>query len=258
MIWETLNNIEGDGRFVDEEFQIVPPKVQAPLLSLEEMKMQEDQDYLIALSLQEEYKKEAEQSIKQEWEDAKLGELTDEELAKRLQMQEDARCQKLQQQQQLQHRESPAVGTYRPPSSHSTSRESPHRHMYEESYGDMQSSAHMPKTSYHDESLHKSVRSQPHHHYQVQPHHHQTYAIERPSSASSQGRTPPRKSTSLIESSERSHQIPYQPQPGQQQQQSHQHHKRSSERHHSDHDSRGSGHRNKSNVSYTLQEFDFS
>lgn len=26
VVWETLNNIEGDGQFVDGEFVIVPPK----------------------------------------------------------------------------------------------------------------------------------------------------------------------------------------------------------------------------------------
>ena len=61
MVWETLNNIDGDGQFVDSEFCISPMKSDSIPISAEDKQHQEDQDYLLALSLQEENKKEAEQ-----------------------------------------------------------------------------------------------------------------------------------------------------------------------------------------------------
>ena len=64
-------------------------------MSAEEVKNQEDQDYLLALSLQEEYKKELEQL--KEWERDKVEsgmvQLSDEELARRLQQEEDDKHQ---------------------------------------------------------------------------------------------------------------------------------------------------------------------
>lgn len=91
MVWETLNNIEGDGQFVDGEFVTVPPKASLALLDPADTKLQVDQDYLIALSLQEENKKES--AADKEWEmfksEAGMEGLDDHELAKRLQMQED-------------------------------------------------------------------------------------------------------------------------------------------------------------------------
>lgn len=98
VVWETLSNIEGDGRFVDQEFVLVPPKQSAgpssssglDFLSPDQVKQQEDQDYLLALSLQEEFTKELEQL--KEWERGKtetgMTGLSDEELARRLQQQE--------------------------------------------------------------------------------------------------------------------------------------------------------------------------
>lgn len=99
VIWETLNNIEGDGEFVDHEFSLVPPKkissTSMEYMSAEEAKNQEDQDYLLALSLQEEYKKELEQL--KEWERDKVEggmvQLSDEELARRLQQEEEEKQQ---------------------------------------------------------------------------------------------------------------------------------------------------------------------
>lgn len=70
VVWETLDNIEGDGQFLDSDFEPVPPKAavlmddqgqEAPFLSPEEKKAQEEQDYLLALSLQEECKKDDDQ-----------------------------------------------------------------------------------------------------------------------------------------------------------------------------------------------------
>lgn len=111
MVWETLNNIEGDGQFVDGEFRPVPPQPEVVPMSLEEKKHQEDQDYLLALSLQEESKKAAEKV--REWEHFKTASgmegLTDEQLAARLQAEEDAQTAALvnrqQQQQQQLHQQ---------------------------------------------------------------------------------------------------------------------------------------------------------
>ncbi|KFM70026.1 Protein FAM63B, partial [Stegodyphus mimosarum] len=93
VVWETLNNIEGDGQFVDSSFVLVPPKSSnLPLSPNVSEEQQIDQDYLVALSLQEEQQKQ--QNSELEWEDfkkKKLGVsngLTDEELAKRLQEEE--------------------------------------------------------------------------------------------------------------------------------------------------------------------------
>lgn len=102
VVWETLSNIEGDGQFVDGEFVTVPPQP-AAALSVEDRQNQEDQDYLLALSLQEENKKDAEKY--KEWEQFKtesgLDMLTDEELAIKLQAEENERAVSVEGQTQL-------------------------------------------------------------------------------------------------------------------------------------------------------------
>lgn len=93
VVWETLNNIEGDGEFVDSDFVPVPPKPADSLLSSADRQAQEDSDYLLALTLQEEDKKNVDKY--KEWEQFKVETgmegLTDEQLAKRLQDEEDSR-----------------------------------------------------------------------------------------------------------------------------------------------------------------------
>ncbi|XP_067119265.1 ubiquitin carboxyl-terminal hydrolase MINDY-2-like isoform X1 [Centruroides vittatus] len=92
VVWETLNNIEGDGEFVDSNFLTVPPKP-PPLPSNVTTAQQIDQDYMVALTLQEENQKLQQKDW--EWEQFKeksLGvtePLTDEELARRLQEEEN-------------------------------------------------------------------------------------------------------------------------------------------------------------------------
>ncbi|KAG8198506.1 hypothetical protein JTE90_017372 [Oedothorax gibbosus] len=117
VVWETLNNIEGDGQFVDSNFVLVPPKSSSemPMTSDVSEEKQIDQDFLVALSLQEEQQKQ--QSSEQEWEDFKKSRLgisdglTDEELARRLQeeelKQEQEHSNHLQQQQHNNPRHSP-------------------------------------------------------------------------------------------------------------------------------------------------------
>lgn len=84
VVWETLTNVEGDGQFADSDFVIKPPKPR--ILTTEQ---QIDQDYLVALSLQQEQEKED-----KAWSDAPLCDSTraDEELAKQLQEEENQRA----------------------------------------------------------------------------------------------------------------------------------------------------------------------
>lgn len=96
VVWETLNNIEGDGQFVDSNFVTVPPKIapEGPISLAENVgtEQQVDQDYLVALSLQQEQQSHRKKDL--EWESFKeenLGatkNMTDEELARRLQEEE--------------------------------------------------------------------------------------------------------------------------------------------------------------------------
>lgn len=94
VIWETLSNIDGDGQFVDSGFINVPPKsgvcsAPVPPVSADQ---QIDQDYLVALSLQEEQQRHVEQEVAwQEYKEKQLGvddSVSDEELARRLQQEE--------------------------------------------------------------------------------------------------------------------------------------------------------------------------
>lgn len=110
VVWETLDSVDGDVLFVDETFQVVPPKPEpevgqaasnSPTVPLTQ-EQQIDQDLLLAVTLQEEDKRCRERD--QEWEN-KVGDtsgLTDEELAKRLQEEgnEAAAAAVAQQQQQ--------------------------------------------------------------------------------------------------------------------------------------------------------------
>ncbi|XP_064477199.1 ubiquitin carboxyl-terminal hydrolase MINDY-2-like isoform X2 [Ornithodoros turicata] len=82
VIWETLDNVEGDGQFADSDFVVKPPKPR--ILTTEQ---QIDQDYLVALSLQQEQEKED-----KAWSDAPCDSTcADEELAKQLQEEENQR-----------------------------------------------------------------------------------------------------------------------------------------------------------------------
>lgn len=221
VIWETLNNIEGDGKFVDEDFKVVPPKVQSPVMTAEDLRIQEDQDYLIALSLQEEYKKEVEQM--KEWEQSKVDSglegLSDEELARKLQAEEETRLTKDQQLQLQQQGKQVWVKdvsdrkTSPTPRASSSSSGSLHRiHGTQTAYPRNQtivSNRQVPQTyakegcsvvSGTQEESFQSRYSSSQHNYPI----HQEHLQERPSSASSRDRhnrhVPPRKSASMQES----------------------------------------------------------
>uniref|UniRef100_A0A3Q2PP02 Ubiquitin carboxyl-terminal hydrolase n=1 Tax=Fundulus heteroclitus TaxID=8078 RepID=A0A3Q2PP02_FUNHE len=89
MVWESLHNVEGDGNFCDSSFRLCHPPERSPAASLlapgsQEQQRQIDQDYLVAVSLQ------------QQQQEGAPGPLSDLELARQLQEEE------YQQQQQQQ------------------------------------------------------------------------------------------------------------------------------------------------------------
>lgn len=240
VIWETLNNIEGDGKFVDGDFNVVPPKPQSSLMTEEDIRVQEDQDYLIALSLQEEYKKEVEHM--KEWElskaDAGLEGLSDEELAKKLQAEEEARVAK----EQRDPKDN--FGSSSSPTRASSSSSSLQRvHGTQGNYPKSQQSfvsKHVPRNF--EEDRHPVTDVEPNHHHVI--HHVITQEgqchQERPTSSDScRERQLPRKSASMQEQRRevRMSSAESARRPG-----SERHH------HHSDH-SRGSG-KSKSSVSF--------
>ncbi|XP_066270255.1 ubiquitin carboxyl-terminal hydrolase MINDY-1-like isoform X3 [Branchiostoma lanceolatum] len=113
VVWETLSNVEGDSTFVDADFRTTVPNhggsAQVPLSSQQQI----DQDYLVALTLQQEAAQDGEQQS---------AAMSDLELAKKLQEEEDARAQQLyaqqlqqqQQQQQQRQQQQQAAGAAQP------------------------------------------------------------------------------------------------------------------------------------------------
>ncbi|KAJ1520102.1 hypothetical protein ONE63_004324 [Megalurothrips usitatus] len=86
VVWEMLCNIEGDSMFVDSAFKTIPPKAASDFSPAVPTMSQIDQDYMVALALQEDM-----QRLDESWEDVKklhpdedLSELSDEELARLL------------------------------------------------------------------------------------------------------------------------------------------------------------------------------
>ncbi|KAG7274270.1 hypothetical protein CRUP_037197 [Coryphaenoides rupestris] len=92
VVWESLHNVDGDGNFCDSEFRLRPPS--DPETVYRGQQDQIDQDYLMALSLQQE-----QQSQDVEWEPPAEG-LSDLELAKKLQEEEDCRASQYYQEQE--------------------------------------------------------------------------------------------------------------------------------------------------------------
>uniref|UniRef100_A0A8C9ZHD1 Ubiquitin carboxyl-terminal hydrolase n=2 Tax=Sander lucioperca TaxID=283035 RepID=A0A8C9ZHD1_SANLU len=95
LVWESLHNVEGDGNFCDSDFRLCHPPQRAPPPaslppSAQEQQRQIDQDYLVAVSLQQQ-------------QGGAPGPLSDLELARQLQQEEyQQQQQQLQQQQQQQ------------------------------------------------------------------------------------------------------------------------------------------------------------
>ncbi|TWW65907.1 ubiquitin carboxyl-terminal hydrolase MINDY-1 [Takifugu flavidus] len=91
LVWESLHNVEGDGNFCDSDFRLCHPPQRVPpsgalAPSAEEQQRQIDQDYLVAVSLQQQ--------------GGAAGPLSDLELARQLQQEEYQNQQHLQNQQQ--------------------------------------------------------------------------------------------------------------------------------------------------------------
>ncbi|KAM9825603.1 ubiquitin carboxyl-terminal hydrolase MINDY-2 isoform X1 [Syngnathus typhle] len=91
VVWESLHNVDGDGNFCDSEFRLRPPS--DPETVYRGQQDQIDQDYLMALSLQQE-----QQSQDLQWE--QLPGISDLELAKKLQEEEDRRASQYYQEQE--------------------------------------------------------------------------------------------------------------------------------------------------------------
>ncbi|KAK9527084.1 hypothetical protein VZT92_015746 [Zoarces viviparus] len=94
LVWESLHNVEGDGNFCDSDFRLCHPPQRAPPTtnlptSVQEQQRQIDQDYLVAVSLQQQ-------------QGGAPGPLSDLELAQQLQQEEYQQQQQLQPQQQQQ------------------------------------------------------------------------------------------------------------------------------------------------------------
>ncbi|XP_045074320.1 ubiquitin carboxyl-terminal hydrolase MINDY-2 isoform X1 [Coregonus clupeaformis] len=89
VVWESLHNVDGDGNFCDSEFRLRPPS--DPETVYRGQQDQIDQDYLMALSLQ--------QSQDLQWEQLPEG-ISDLELAKKLQEEEDRRASQYYQEQE--------------------------------------------------------------------------------------------------------------------------------------------------------------
>ncbi|KAJ6664344.1 hypothetical protein lerEdw1_008563 [Lerista edwardsae] len=92
VVWESLHNVDGDGNFCDSEFHLRPPS--DPETVYRGQQDQIDQDYLMALSLQQE-----QQSQDINWEQMPEG-ISDLELAKKLQEEEDRRASQYYQEQE--------------------------------------------------------------------------------------------------------------------------------------------------------------
>ncbi|XP_048187654.1 ubiquitin carboxyl-terminal hydrolase MINDY-2 isoform X2 [Perognathus longimembris pacificus] len=92
VVWESLHNVDGDGNFCDSEFRLRPPS--DPETVYKGQQDQIDQDYLMALSLQQE-----QQSQEITWEEIPEG-VSDLELAKKLQEEEDRRASQYYQEQE--------------------------------------------------------------------------------------------------------------------------------------------------------------
>ncbi|XP_032088570.1 ubiquitin carboxyl-terminal hydrolase MINDY-2 isoform X2 [Thamnophis elegans] len=92
VVWESLHNVDGDGNFCDSEFHLRPPS--DPETVYQGQQDQIDQDYLMALSLQQE-----QQSRDLSWEQLPE-DISDLELAKKLQEEEDRQASQYYQEQE--------------------------------------------------------------------------------------------------------------------------------------------------------------
>ncbi|XP_033972145.1 ubiquitin carboxyl-terminal hydrolase MINDY-2 isoform X2 [Trematomus bernacchii] len=106
VVWESLHNVDGDGNFCDSEFRLRPPS--NPETVYRGQQDQIDQDYLMALSLQQE-----QQSQDVQWDQLPEG-ISDLELAKKLQEEEDRRASQYYQEQEQEQAAAEAQGQPEP------------------------------------------------------------------------------------------------------------------------------------------------
>ncbi|XP_075714055.1 ubiquitin carboxyl-terminal hydrolase MINDY-2 [Rhinoderma darwinii] len=92
IVWESLHNVDGDGNFCNSDFHLRPPS--EPETVYQGQQDQIDQDYLMALSLQQE-----QQNQDIDWEQIPEG-ISDLDLAKKLQEEEDRRASQYYQEQE--------------------------------------------------------------------------------------------------------------------------------------------------------------
>ncbi|KAM4675497.1 ubiquitin carboxyl-terminal hydrolase MINDY-2 [Discoglossus pictus] len=117
IIWESLHNVDGDGNFCDSEFHLRPPS--DPETVYQGQQDQIDQDYLMALSLQQE-----QQNQDINWEQIPEG-ISDLELAKKLQEEEDRRASQFYQEQEQEQAAASAVAQPGPQANDSPSSSRP-------------------------------------------------------------------------------------------------------------------------------------
>ncbi|XP_051901794.1 ubiquitin carboxyl-terminal hydrolase MINDY-1 [Pristis pectinata] len=100
LVWESLHNVEGDGNFCDAEFCLSHPTGrQLPYTVAQPPQQQIDQDYMVALSLQQQQQS--------------SGDISDLELARQLQEEEDRRAVRYLQEQE--HETQPQAAPARQP-----------------------------------------------------------------------------------------------------------------------------------------------
>ncbi|XP_053472642.1 ubiquitin carboxyl-terminal hydrolase MINDY-2 [Ictalurus furcatus] len=100
VVWESLHNVDGDGNFCDSEFRLRPSDPESVYHGQQD---QIDQDYLMALSLQQE-----QQVSELGWEQLPEG-ISDLELAKKLQEEEDRRASEFYQEQEEEQEQAAAA-----------------------------------------------------------------------------------------------------------------------------------------------------
>ncbi|MBN3275700.1 MINY2 hydrolase, partial [Polyodon spathula] len=94
VVWESLHNVDGDGNFCDSEFHLRLPSGPETVYRGQQDQIDQASDYMMALSLQQE-----QQSQDLNWEQLPEG-VSDLELAKKLQEEEDRRASQFYQEQE--------------------------------------------------------------------------------------------------------------------------------------------------------------
>lgn len=101
VVWESLSNVEGDSQFYDGAFQRCLPDVKPVIEAASPMSTEQqiDSDFLVALSMQEDHATCKSQPPCQDH-DATPANLTDQELAMKLQQEEDLQAARMVQEQE--------------------------------------------------------------------------------------------------------------------------------------------------------------